>query len=169
MVSLCANFGGGLIVIKRKTTMSERVKDALSGRYGPVFATLLVQIVVIGFLIPWVKDVNLTLDRHSQILATAPKDLENVKLSVEKAVWEKLEVTMNKVHERIQAAESLRSRELEILRDKFDNLRVAVSESKLSTDMLGRQMQDFTTRVSDLKAEFKQAMIDNDQRNANKP
>ena len=149
--------------------MSERVKEAISGRYGPVLATLLVQVVVIGFLIPWVKDVNTTLDKHSEILAGTAREHENIKLSVEKAIWDKVEVTMNKVHDRIQNAESVRSKELENLRDKFDNLRIAVSDAKLSTDMLGRQMQDFTTRVSDLKAEFKQAMIDNDQRNANKP
>ncbi len=149
--------------------MSERVKEAISGRYGPVLATLLVQVVVIGFLVPWVKDVNLTLDKHSEILAGTAREHENIKLSVEKAIWDKVEITMNKVHDRIQNAESVRSKELENLRDKFDNLRIAVSDAKLSTDMLGRQMQDFTTRVSDLKAEFKQAMIDNDQRNANKP
>ena len=134
--------------------MGERMKEAFAGKYGPVIATLCVNTLVIGLLLPWVKDVNTTLKDHGERLASfgdsdkkASQAHETLRLEVERDLTVKLETRIKEMNERLDRYDIERRRDIESLRDKMELLRIGISDARMGTEMVSRQLVELMTKL----------------------
>lgn len=167
MVTICNREYG--IMSQRKVCMAERVKDMFSGKYGPALMTVIVQIVFGTICYPWVKDVNAFIRNTAEWrvgidskVANEDRNHDALKTKIDKEVSEKLAALVKELDARLERMEKDRRSELDTLRNEMSNTRRSTDAVELQLKFLSQQVSGFSDRLVELRAEWKQALLNLD-------
>ncbi len=157
------------IMSQRKVCMAERVKDVFSGKYGPTLVAVIVQLLFGTICYPWVKDVNLSLKSFGEWrvgieskVANEDRNHEALKTKIDKEVNEKLAGVIKDIDARLERMEKDRRDELDTLRNEMSNTRRSTDAVDLQLQFLSKQISGFSDRLVELRAEWKQALLNLD-------
>lgn len=149
--------------------MAERIKEVVSGKYGPAMMTLLVQILFGTIAIPWVKDVNASLKFLGEWrvgidnkVANEDRNHNSLKLQIDNDVNAKISTVVKELDARLERMEKDRRSELDTLRNEMSSTRRSTDAVDLQLQFLSKQISGFSDRLVELRAEWKQALLNLD-------
>ena len=140
---------------------------------------LVVQVMILGILIPWSREVNsqLAAGREFQAATKAwmeqgprftTKDADNLRLTMRNEMAQLIADSIDKLNKRIQDLEDMRRRDTDSISSRLNAAAESSMASKLVGDHLTTRVSELANRISDLRSEVRQFLIDADfQHNSN--
>jgi hypothetical protein len=134
---------------------------------------LIVQVAILGILLPWSKEVNTQLTTLREFQAATKswmeqgprfttKDADNLKLTIRDEMSRLVVDSFDKLSKRIQDLEDMRRRDTEALVSRLNAATESSTLARLSSEHLTQRVGELTGRFADLRAEMRQFFIDAD-------